>query len=125
MQVIGAQGIVDCISSIQLNPGLGHSFCGCSPGAPSSAGRSMTRPIAGRGGASGGGSGLRVFRLFLAGSVLQLRCQFMSAAPLATQDGTVTAKPRPKRVFRLPVVSQQRLCADNVLSGGLSVRGGA
>ena len=26
MQVIGAQGILDCISSIQLNPGLGHGW---------------------------------------------------------------------------------------------------
>ena len=58
----------------------------------------MTRPIAGRGGASGG-SGLRVFRLFLAGSasasLLSVHvCR--SFDPLDLQDGKVTEKLRPK-----------------------------
>ena len=85
----------------------------------------MTRPIAGRGGASGGGSGLRVFRLFLAGSVsaTSLSVHVCRTARHAGWDGHRQAEAQGG--FRLPVVSQQRLCADNVLSGGLSGRGGA
>ena len=81
----------------------------------------MTRPIAGRGGASGG-SGLRVFRL-LAGSVsaTSLSVHVCRAARHAGWDGHRQAEAQGG--FRLPVVSQQRLCADNVLSGRLLGRG--
>ena len=52
------------------------------------------------------------------GVSLQVCCRFMSAAPLDLQDRTVTEKLRPKEDSHLPVVLEQRLCADNVSSRG-------
>ena len=56
------------------------------------------------GGSSGGGSGLGV------------------STPLATQDGTIIAKLRPKEDSDCRSFWEQRLCADKVSSRG---RGGA
>ena len=61
----------------------------------------------------------RRFGCSLLGVFLQVCCRFMSAAPLATGwDGH--RKAEAEGGFRLPVVLEQRLCASNVLSRGLS-----
>ena len=62
------------------------------------------------------------FSCSLLGVFPQVRCQFMSAAPLAAKDGTVTAKLRPKKKFRLPVVGAAPLCRQGFVRRAFRAR---